>query len=552
MSIKNGLTTFLVVVLLIGIWEISALSIAELRLVLPSPSAILHRIISSPSRFLFHAQVTLGEMMAGFLLAFVSAFPLAWMMDLWLSARTILQPLFVVIQCIPMFALAPLMVLWFGWSATAIIVPTALIIFFPLTMNIYQGLSSTPQHLRDYFVLNKATSWQIFYKLQLPWAKDSIFSGIRIAAALAGIGAVTGEWAGAQSGLGLLMLESRRATDLETTFGALFCLTLASLALYSLIVFFERCIFTRTMRAKLFPALILFGIAFSGCSSSDSKSKEIRLLLDWLPNPNHVPVYVGMEKGFFANEGIALHVLILQDPSDSIPYLTSGRADLSLYFMPDYIRTQMLGINLQLVGVLFKEPLNCFIYRNDAGIKNPEDLNGKVIGYCVDGNNTLVLQKLLKNRNITPKEMRNVSFDLVSSLGTNQVDAIYGAYWNIEGEHLRSLGIETSHFDLASSFGQPSYYELVVVAKGDSPKMTPQFIQAFQRALQKSIDFSVQYPEEAFQLYAKANPDKSEKTLAWEYNAWKVTYPILARNQEIDQDFIHNFSHWFHDIIKGK
>ena len=124
-----------------------------------------------------------------------------------------------------MFALAPLMVFWFGWSYKAIVIPTALMLFFPLTMSIYHGFLSIPRDLLDYFTLHQATPWQLFSKLELPWALPHIIAGLRITVAIAGMGAVAGEWAGGQAGLGLLMLESRRGVDLEMTFAALFCLT---------------------------------------------------------------------------------------------------------------------------------------------------------------------------------------------------------------------------------------------------------------------------------------------------------------------------------------
>lgn len=537
---KTRILPILAFIALFIVWEMSTQLSAGQRLVLPQPSAIFLRLLQTPERFLFHTSITFMEMAGGFALAFLVAFPLAAIMNQWLSARQILQPLFIVIQCIPMFALAPIMVIWFGWSYTAIIVPTALMIFFPLTMNIYQGFASTPKNLIDYFQMNGATSWQILTKLQLPWAKGQIFSGIRIAAAIAGIGAVAGEWAGAQAGLGLLMIESRRATDLETTFGALFCLAVLSLSLYGLIIFIEKRVFNRAMYAKFFSAcLVLLAVLSTGCQTTAPSKPETKLLLDWLPNPNHIPLYVGMEKGFFEKKGINLNILKIQNPSDSLPYLTSGSADLALYYMPDTIRAQKRGVDLQVVGVIFKQPLNCFIYRKDSGIKTPSDLHGKNVGYCVDGNSTLILDHLLSSNGIEPKEKKNVSFDLVSSLGTNQVDAIYGAYYNVECDHIRSLGVDTSYFEL-KQFGHPNYYELIVLGVNKAPE----FVSAFQSALQESIDYAVTHPDDAFSIYIKANPDKSLQTLDWEKKGWDKTHPILARNQEIDPKVWEYYKEW--------
>ncbi len=233
-----------------GIWEICSRVFLHLLFVLPPPSAIASTLVECHSQLLFHTWVTLKEMAGGFALALGVAFPLAWMMMRYSTSRAILQPFFIVLQCLPMFTLAPIMVVWFGWSYTAIVIPTALMIFFPLTLNIYQGLRSTPKELLEFFHTHQATEWQSFFKLRLPWAMPHIFAGFRISAAIAGIGAVAGEWAGGQNGLGMLMLESRRNTDLELTFSALVCLTLISACLYISVLICEK--MTRLPREDFF------------------------------------------------------------------------------------------------------------------------------------------------------------------------------------------------------------------------------------------------------------------------------------------------------------
>lgn len=544
---KNWIYSFLTFLFLITIWEISSRVIVMNQFILPPPSSIIIRIGERPDRFIFHASITLCEMAGGVLLAFTAAFPLARVMSVWNHANFVLQPIFVLMQCVPMFALAPIMVIWFGWGYTAIVIPTALMIFFPLTMNIYQGLRSTPLNLLELFRINQATAWQTFSKLQLPFALPQICSGLRISAAIAGIGAVAGEWAGAQSGLGLLMLESRRSTDLQTTFGALFCLMLLSFLFYGSVVLIEKILISR--RYLRFPArtfaCLLFAVLFlASCqSSSSSSNKETRLLLDWLPNPNHVPLYAGIEQGIFAKHGIDLQILKLHDPGDSVPYITSGQAEIAIYYTPNTIRTNCNKKVLKPIGVLVAQPLNSIIFRSGEGISSPADLSEKVIGYCEDGSSLRILEHLLQKKQITPKAIRNVTFDLVSTLGTKQVDALYGNCWNIECEHLRYLGIETEFFDLVQ-LGYPKYLELIFIAKEDSLQAKPSFVLAFQKALQESISYSIGNSEKAFEAYVKANPDKSLQTIEWEKKAWIKTIPVLAKKQEIDQQEWSAVENW--------
>lgn len=544
------------VLFLFCIWELSTFIYKEQILILPSPSGIIIRLVEGFDRFLYHSRITLFEMLGGFVLAVAVSFPLGFLMHVWNGAKLVLQPIFVFIQCIPMFALAPIMVIWFGWSYTAIVIPTALMIFFPLTISIYQGLKSSPKQYIDYFRINQATSWQIFYKLQLPWSLPHIFSGFKISAATAGIGAVAGEFAGAKAGLGILMLESRRATDLDTTFAALFCLSFISMTFYLFILMVEKMtIKNRMVSSKAFTTLaICFGLVLTSCTSerpSVESKKTTRLLLDWLPNPNHVPLYVGVNKGIFEKHGIHLNIQKIPDPSDAIPYVIAGRAELALFYMPDTIRAIEAGHPLTPIGILFKEPLNSIIYRADEGINQPSDLNGKVIGYSVDGSSTAVLDFILKKNSIIPKEKHNVTFDLVSTLCTKQVDAIYGAYWNIECEHMNSLNQPTKHFDLLS-LGYPNYYELIVVAESGGLQAKDEFKNAFQKALQESIDYSVQHHEEAFQIYKIENEDKSPKTIAWEKASWNRTSPVLAKDQHFEKDVFENLRAWLkeHQLIK--
>lgn len=554
---KRTMLPVAVFFLIFACWEICSDLNDDLLFVLPAPSSILLCIWERADRFLFHTAVTFKEMAGGFALAFLVAFPLAWIMSLWKTSRRVLQPIFIVIQCVPMFALAPIMVIWFGWSYAAIAIPTALMIFFPLTMNIYHGLRATPRHLIEFFRIHEATRWQMFLKLQLPWSLPHIFAGIRVSAAIAGIGAVAGEWAGAEAGLGLLMIESRRSADLEMTFGALFCLTILSLMLYSAAIFVERRVTSRrTLRLRLegisTKCLVFFlGIALWSCQQSDTNRRQVHLSLDWLPNPNHVPLYVGIEKGIFQDHGIDLKIKKIWDPGDTIPYLVSGQSDLSVSYMPYTIRAIAHGAEIEPIGILIKEPLNALIFRKGLGVKEPIDLDGKILGYCIDGNSTRFLDTVLRLNSINPRAKRNVSFDLVSTLGSAKVDVIYGGYWNIECEHLRSLGVDTGYFKL-KEFGVPNYYELIIIAKCNSAQTSPEFVSAFQNALQESIKFSIEHPEEAFSMYVRANPDKRKKTGSWERIAWQNTLPALADVQHVNQMVWNDFSRWLrkHDLMR--
>lgn len=520
----------------------------RLIFILPTPSSILVTLWESYQRLFFHTWITFKEMSAGFLIALCVSFPLGWTMMRFEMSRALLQPFFIIIQCLPMFTLAPIMVVWFGWSFIAIVIPTALMIFFPLTLNIYQGLKSTPKELLDFFQVNQATESQTFFKLQLPWALPHIFSGLKIASAISGIGAIAGEWAGGQKGLGILMLESRRNVDLETTFAALALLTIMSALFFGFIVFLEKMVLSKKarrlplLRKKMtykiaLPMLLFPLLTFFGC---EKKGNETRLLLDWLPNPNHIPLYVGLNQGFFRDEGIDIVIKKMPDKGGGITFLTSHQTDLLVNHMPGTLRATARGAKLKVVGSLIKKPLICLIYDSKDNIKKPTDLSGKSVGYCLGGSDTAPLDFLLAQGNIAPKEKINVGIDFLYALTTKKVDFIYGGYWNIEPSQLQSLGINAAYFTI-TEFGIPPYSELIILANQDTPQSDPNFVKAFQAALQKSIHFCKNHPDKAFSIYEIYHPDKRAKTLAWEKEAWKITLPLFAEDQSTDFQELDTF-----------
>lgn len=179
-------------------------------------------------------------MLWGILIATGAAFPFAYAMQRWKGVRRALEPTFVLMQCVPVFALAPLMILLFGWGKLAIYVPTALMIVFPLTMNIYKGLTATPERYLELFSAYGLNQWRLFVEIRIPFALPHIFTGYRVAAAVSGVGAIAGEWAGAQMGLGVYMQECRRYMDVEGMVFALFCLLALSLIMYFSVLGVER------------------------------------------------------------------------------------------------------------------------------------------------------------------------------------------------------------------------------------------------------------------------------------------------------------------------
>ena len=157
-----------------------------------------------------------------------------------------------------------------------------------------------------------------------------------------------------------------------------------------------------------------------------------------------------------------------------------------------------------------------------------------------------MLNTILDNNQIFPKEKKHASFDLTGIFAKGLIDVISGVYYTIEKEHLKSLGIETDHFSF-KELGVPNYYELMVAYKKGSKVDHALIKEGFKRALQESIDFCQKDPETAFFLYKKALPDKIEKTLSWEKTAFYQTLPLYAENQIFDEALVKVLNKWIKD-----
>lgn len=539
------------------VWESFIWQHPTWQALLPSPTRVFIRLYEGWDRFFLHSTATFNKILGGLAIALLVAFPLAWWMIHSELVRTWCQPLIVLMQGMPIFAIAPLMVLIFDWSYTAVVVPTALMIFFPLTVSVYCGFAATPQALLDYFRINKATSWQLLYHLRLPWAMPHVCSGLRICGAIAAMSAFTGEWAGAQEGLGVLMMETRHGGDLETAFAALFCLSAISMALYGCMAGFESWILSRrtssshqtrktnALRAGLCasPALLLVTLSMLLGCASPPKDRPYRLMLDWTPNPNHIAIYAGLAKGFFHEAGVPIEIIKLNDPGDTFPHLASGQADIGINYMCHFLRNYHAHTSLIPVGYLVKEPLNALLFPKKLGIKTPQDLHGKIFGHPTDDLMGKSLGRLLQKQHIIPGGTRKVGFNLVAALASEKVDVLYGVYCNIEKQQLEAFGVETDSFTM-KEFGMPHYFELLFLASKHSPIAQPAKMHAFKQAVQRSIDFSRQFPDEAFALYVAANPDKSPFAKQWEKESWKATLPLLAYHQEDEPTVWDGLMNW--------
>ena len=228
-----GLQRILIIsFVLIVVWQLIVWLWQLPHFILPGPFRVAKVLVSQTPLLIEHAAITLVEIIAGLIIGSLAGLSCALILSSFTRTRRWLLPVLVMSQAIPVFALAPLLTLWFGYDMTPKIIMAALIIFFPVTAAGFDGLRNAPADRLELAASMGASRWSILRHIRLPSALPSVASGIRVAVAVAPIGAVVGEWVGSSKGLGYLMLHANGRMQTDLLFAALLVLCCMALLLY--------------------------------------------------------------------------------------------------------------------------------------------------------------------------------------------------------------------------------------------------------------------------------------------------------------------------------
>lgn len=240
MTIRGRYLTLGVIVFLIAFWEVVCRLFAVPAFILPSPARIAYTAVAQAPLLASHTMVTAVEILAGILVALSVALPLATVMFAKPSVENALAPFLVASQAVPVFALAPLLVVWLGYGIAGKVIMAAIIIFFPITINLLEGFKSCSSEYRMLFNLMGAGFWKRMRHLHWPWALPYFFAGLKVGVSIAPIGAVIGEWVGAQRGLGFLMIQANARLRVDLVFAAILWLSAMGLTMWVLVGVLER------------------------------------------------------------------------------------------------------------------------------------------------------------------------------------------------------------------------------------------------------------------------------------------------------------------------
>lgn len=234
---RNTLLTFL---LLFAAWEIAVHVFKAPRYILPAPSAVWEGFVSQPGRMLSNTWTTVQIIVVGYAIAVLVSIPLALLIAFSRFVQTTLYPLLVVFQIIPKIAVAPLFIVWFGFGFMPKVMLVFLLSFFPIVISAIAGFRSLDADVEDFARSTGAGPWRMFFKIRLPQSLPSIFTGLKVGAAMAATAAVVAEFVGSDAGLGYLILEYNGFIETAKVFAAIILLSLVGLAIYYLVEAVER------------------------------------------------------------------------------------------------------------------------------------------------------------------------------------------------------------------------------------------------------------------------------------------------------------------------
>ncbi|NQV79267.1 MAG: ABC transporter substrate-binding protein [Alphaproteobacteria bacterium] len=253
-------------------------------------------------------------------------------------------------------------------------------------------------------------------------------------------------------------------------------------------------------------------------------AERLTVMLDWFINPDHAPLFVALERGYFAEQGLAVEFVQPSDPNDPPKLVAAGRADIAVSYQPQLHLQVAQGLPLRRIATLVATPLNSLVVLADGPIQSIADLKGKKVGFSVGGFEDALLGAMLERQGLTLDDIQliNVNFSLSPSLISGQVDAVIGAFRNFELNQLAILGRPGRAF-FVEEHGVPGYDELILVANADHLD-DPRLVR-FIAALEQGVQYLVNHPDESWQLFIKGRGDLDDEL---NRRAWADTLPRFA------------------------
>jgi putative hydroxymethylpyrimidine transport system substrate-binding protein len=278
--------------------------------------------------------------------------------------------------------------------------------------------------------------------------------------------------------------------------------------------------------------LVVLSLALSavaaGCRDDPAPAGKIAgatLILDWTANANHAGIYAAVAEGFFEEAGVSVTPRVPVDAAASLKEVAAGKAEFAISYEPEVLIARSQGVPVKAVGALVTSPLNAVLARGDRGITRLRDLEGKRIGIAGVPSDRALLDTAVRADGGDPTKVKTVTvgFTLGPSLAKGTVDAVIGAYWNVEAVELEKKGIDVTTFRLEEN-GIPDYDELVVVTSDEIARDRPDLVANMLAGLKRGQTWALENQPAAIAHLVAANPDL-DKELATE--GLRLVAPLL-------------------------
>ncbi|MCB2054421.1 MAG: ABC transporter substrate-binding protein [Geminicoccaceae bacterium] len=269
---------------------------------------------------------------------------------------------------------------------------------------------------------------------------------------------------------------------------------------------------------------LLAALALLASTASATAADRLTVMLDWFVNPDHGPLIVARDAGFFADQDLEVELIAPADPNDPPKLVAAGKADIAVGYQPQLHLQVAEGLPLLRIGTAVATPLNSLVVLADGPIETIADLAGRKIGFSVGGFEDALLGAMLEGHGLGLDEVElvNVNFSLSPSLISGQVDAVIGAFRNFELAQMDLVGRPGRAF-FPEEEGVPTYDELIYVAHAqtvDRPEL-----RRFLHAVEQATQWIVNHPDEAWNLFKEAGPELDDALNA---RAWADTLPRFA------------------------
>ncbi len=285
----------------------------------------------------------------------------------------------------------------------------------------------------------------------------------------------------------------------------------------------------RTLAAALVAALL--AVAGSACgekkeSASGAPAKRnLDLVLDWFPNPDHVAIYEARAKGYFSQVGLDVKPHVPSDPAAPIKQVAAGRAELAISYEPEVLLAREQGLPVVAVAALVQRPLTSLIATRKSGVRSAGDLRGKRVGTAGIPYQSAYLKTILARAHVPQSSVKetNVGASLLPAMLSGKVDATLGGFWNVEGVELKARGAKP-WIEPVDKLGVPDYDELVLVANADKLGSQRDDLRLFVSALARGAKEARKNPAAATTALLDANRDLKRKETA---ASVRLTIPAL-------------------------